>query len=569
MSGTAGLIQRNGRYYFNRAWPKELWPVTGKAPFRRSLKTTDLQQARRARVEAERLFFEEVDKARAKLATLGPQKPALTHTTAEALAAAWFRDWLADAEEMRTPPTGWDYINRRIKDAEDSRDHARHRLRMRRFDHLREGALRMVNAAGYTTDEGASFHHLLAMMGRADVAANEVYIDRLGGDYGTRPSDPFFASAMVAAPTFTGGSVKVQTSALSEAAPPGHTVEDLEAAYRKHKLDHRAPSTQTSYAPVFRLLRDIFGPRKEVAKVTRADARRVFEAIQELPTQIGKNPALIGLTVPEAIKEGKRLGLPRLTATSINGNYMAFLSAIFKWAKREGWIATNPFEGLTVEDTSVAQEKRDAFSDAQLNTIFAAEPWSPPDLSKPIRYWAPLIALFLGMRRGEIAQIKTKDIDVVETFPVIRVRGARLKTDNARRTLPVHQKLIDLGFLTYVEERRQAGGGMLFEGEAPNSRGQWGDPLSDWFNRRLTKLGIAGTKLGMHSFRHNFEDRLREAGLHGTPLGAALAGRTKGTDAEAYGSGFSTRTLAEAVAKIAYPDLILTSSGNPEKPVGN
>ncbi|MFO1240719.1 MAG: hypothetical protein U1E64_10245 [Sphingomonadaceae bacterium] len=54
-----------------------------------------------------------------------------------------------------------------------------------------------------------------------------------------------------------------------------------------------------------------------------------------------------------------------------------------------------------------------------------------------------------------------------------------------------------------------------------------------------------------------WQDRLREAGLHGTAIGQKLAGRTKGGDSsDNYGSGHSTSALAEAVAKIAYPDLI-------------
>ncbi|ARS28731.1 hypothetical protein KC8_15730 [Sphingomonas sp. KC8] len=32
MARTANLIKRNGRWYFNRAFPKDLWPVLGKAP---------------------------------------------------------------------------------------------------------------------------------------------------------------------------------------------------------------------------------------------------------------------------------------------------------------------------------------------------------------------------------------------------------------------------------------------------------------------------------------------------------------------------------------------------------
>src|SRR3546814_1373075 len=58
-------------------------------------------------------------------------------------------------------------------------------------------------------------------------------------------------------------------------------------------------------------------------------------------------------------------------------------------------------------------------------------------------------------------------------------------------------------------------------------REQWAVPLGRWFVRFLKNQGIEGQRLGMHSFRHTFQDRLREAGLPGTPIGQELAGRAK------------------------------------------
>lgn len=78
--------------------------------------------------------------------------------------------------------------------------------------------------------------------------------------------------------------------------------------------------------------------------------------------------------------------------------------------------------------------------------------------------------------------------------------------------------------------------------------------VSRWFAEQVRKEA----EHGLHSFRHNFQDRLREAGLHATALGQELAGRSKGGNtSNNYGSGFPTAMLAEAVAKIAYPGLVL------------
>jgi integrase len=165
------------------------------------------------------------------------------------------------------------------------------------------------------------------------------------------------------------------------------------------------------------------------------------------------------------------------------------------------------------------------------------------------------------MRRSEIAQLLVADVTEIAGHQVILVRaggGKRTKTKNARRMLPVHPELVRLGFLDYVQQRRSAKGTQLWEGEKPNNTDQWGDGFSDWFGRQIKGYNFSGTRLGLHSFRHNFEDALREAELHGTALGAELAGRTKGGDtSNNYGSGYSTRQLAEAMAKIAYPAFVI------------
>lgn len=226
----------------------------------------------------------------------------------------------------------------------------------------------------------------------------------------------------------------------------------------------------------------------------------------------------------------------------------------------------DPLVGLSVIDPVSASDKRDPFTIEQLNTIFGSSPWRPWDASprgRPLYFWGPLIALFSGMRRGEIAQLLVDDIREVAGVTVMLIRsgsGKRLKTANARRMIPVHPEIERLGFLDYIAERRSEKAVQLWEGEQPDSRGKWGDGFSDWFSRLLKDREIVGTKLGLHSFRHNFQDRLREADLHGTALGQELAGRSRGgSTSNNYGSGFSTAALKEAVAKITYPGLVLPS----------
>jgi hypothetical protein len=91
-----------------------------------------------------------------------------------------------------------------------------------------------------------------------------------------------------------------------------------------------------------------------------------------------------------------------------------------------------------------------------------------------------------------------------------------------------------------------------------NSRGQVAAKLGEWFSRHVKQLGLEGRKLGMHSFRHCFEDALRAAELpERTAL--ALARRIEPGSGRIYGDGLNVRQKAEAIAKIRYDGLDLSS----------
>ncbi len=72
-----------------------------------------------------------------------------------------------------------------------------------------------------------------------------------------------------------------------------------------------------------------------------------------------------------------------------------------------------------------------------------------------------MIGRYTGARMNEICQLKAEDI----TKDVIHIRGEQLKTANARRSIPTHPKLIELGILDWVsrclEKHRMCWGAII------------------------------------------------------------------------------------------------------------
>jgi integrase len=405
-------------------------------------------------------------------------------------------------------------------------------------------ALSLASLQGRELKPGGSSHIALCeALHDAEIRASEDALRRMDGDDVPTPAPPALPQQTTDAPPVAGRTL-------------GHLID----AFKADRADKWSKSATNNFVPVERVMREVLGSDLLLSDITRERGRELFETVKRLPKGLGTLPSLRGVSVTEAIE----MGLPGLSPKSINGTYLSNMKAIFKFALQEHWIAAHPMLGLTVHDPVHDADKRDPFTAGQLQKLFSAAPWSPRDEAprgKPLHYWGPLIALFLGMRRGEIAQLLVSDIVEVAGVSVILIKsggGRRVKTKNSRRMLPVHPELIRLGFLRYVGQRRKARGGQLWEGEVPNGNDQWGDGFSDWFLRLLNGNSISGNRLGLHSLRHNFQDALREAELHGTGIGQELAGRAGGGDtSNNYGSRYSTRQLADAVAKVAYPGLVI------------
>ncbi len=550
MANKADLIRRNSRWYFNKAYPKDLWPVTGKSPFRISLKTDSLEVAIRARPEAERLYWAKVDALRAEHKGTEPRQ--LTEIESMGIVARWFREEdaerTAELEDSRSPLMD---IDGALEELEELDIAAREAIAESNYHGVQPLADKLVQEAGFTFDPRpkASKRLMAALLrGRRELLLMER--SRLLGDYAVQPKDPLLQS-ILANPT--------------QSASKQHTLKEMTDSYVADNEGWSVATLKGTVAP-FRILHEFFGEDRNPATITRDEGRALYAAVRGLPTNYTKRKALKGLTLVEAVAKGQELGLPTLLAKTVNDTYMTFISGAFRWAVQEGWTTLNPVDGLSMVDEVAAEDKRDPFTVDQINTLFRSGPWGGPTVDReidPLRYWGPLVALFQGMRRGEIAQLHVADVEELDGQPVIHVRpsadGKRVKSAAGRRVLPVHPELVKLGFLSYVDRQRTAGHKQLFPNEVPNKSGHWGDPLGKWFSRHVEALGFEGARLGMHSFRHNFEDALRAAGLHGTPIGQELAGRAK-TDrvSGAYGSGrFPVAKLKEAIESVGYPEVSL------------
>ena len=315
------------------------------------------------------------------------------------------------------------------------------------------------------------------------------------------------------------------------------------------------------YEVVLRMLGEFVPPHTPARDVTRDHCRQVAALLKRMPANASKKPEFRSLRPLEAAAEAERLVVPPMSPTTAN-SYISKMSALFKWAAREGFVPQNPAEKLMLPEGTHKRDARLPFSSDQLNQILEADLYKEPRGRWDHRQWVFLLGLFMGLRLNEACTLECADVVVREGVDVVLVQPdeqgvKKLKTRAARRTVPLHPVLTDLGFLDFARQQRDAGHARLFPSLKPDRRGYYSDAFQKWFGRHLKKIGADAPRTTFHSTRHNFRDALREAGV-GRDAVLALGGWSAGGIEEVYGGGLRPATLAEAVAKVGYPGLDLS-----------
>ncbi|MBO5038967.1 MAG: site-specific integrase [Alphaproteobacteria bacterium] len=182
---------------------------------------------------------------------------------------------------------------------------------------------------------------------------------------------------------------------------------------------------------------------------------------------------------------------------------------------------------LLKEKMSIGSKPRDEylpFSTEELVKIFDIE--NPVFQRHPNIFWACMIALFCGARTNGATTLRYKDIitengiicfdfkiDDEDKNDVIK----RLKTNATVRKVPIHSKLIELGFLDYIERHRKKNKNNFLFPRVLTKNGTYNVHFMRPLFEYLKKIGIKKDRWkAFHSFRTNINKALRDCGVDET-----------------------------------------------------
>ncbi|PST22268.1 hypothetical protein C7U60_13660 [Mesorhizobium plurifarium] len=101
------------------------------------------------------------------------------------------------------------------------------------------------------------------------------------------------------------------------------------------------------------------------------------------------------------------------------------------------------------------------------------------------------------------------------------------------------------------QEQKKRGTERLFPDLRRDSRGYYSDGFQKWFSRLLEKQSASEERTSFHSFRHNWRDAMRNAGVPQERVRLIGGWKRTATD-EQYGSNLPLQEVRKEIAKITY-----------------
>jgi len=319
--------------------------------------------------------------------------------------------------------------------------------------------------------------------------------------------------------------------------------------------------TASGYRQFVQLFIDTMGD-VPVTSVTPAMAVQWRDKLLEYPKNKTKVKAYRDCTPKQLLS----MSIPPehcLSKATVN-NHLVHLSTVFGDLVRLQTIPINPFTGHELKTT---QQSYNQFTPSDLELIFTSPMYDiESDYFKDgtrtaAHWWLLPLALHSGARSAELVQLKLADMAVIDgilTANIVedKATGQRVKTASSVRSIPIHPRLLELGFSEYLETLKEAGADRVLEGIGIGGQ-KPGQRAGDWFNRyRQAYLpNFKAEKKTLHSTRGTFYSAAyNDAGMETRYL-KQIVGHSEADELGAgthYNKGASMEKLYSEIGKVGY-----------------
>ncbi len=244
------------------------------------------------------------------------------------------------------------------------------------------------------------------------------------------------------------------------------------------------------------------------------------------------------------LAEKDEKGEPARGAGTVRETYLAALKVVLGFGVENGELAANVAKEVTVRAPKKVRLREPQFSNDEAATILrAALAPQPGDIApehRLARRWVPWLCAYTGARVNEMTQLRAQDVRKVEGVWTLRITPeAGSVKNNQARVVPLHEHLIEQGFLAVAEAKEE---GPLFYDPARGRGGKDANPHHKKMGERLAawvrKIGVDDPNVQPnHAWRHLFKAISRRPGCRMDPHAvSAITGHAHSAEGDKYGA---------------------------------
>ena len=263
--------------------------------------------------------------------------------------------------------------------------------------------------------------------------------------------------------------------------------------------------------------------------ITQNDMKEFVKILEYLPNKNEYNDLYENHTYKDIFDLYEETKWEKNSLSTVN-NKIIRVSAFLNWCVEDEYLDMNR---LANKKTKIINKKkakkweRQSYTSEDLDRLFKSS-WYTSKLvlnlkEHPDKIFAPLLGLYQGFRVNELCSLYIKDIITVKNISCINIEedepDKHIKGDATERIVPIHPKLIELGFLEFVAYQKKQGYKRIFQNLYYTVGKGYGQAFSKKFNNRnfkrefideeLLKIGAKKRK-DFHSFRHTFTENLKD-----------------------------------------------------------
>lgn len=288
---------------------------------------------------------------------------------------------------------------------------------------------------------------------------------------------------------------------IVESQPPAEaekvlTLSDAWAMYKDEKGRNWTKSISMANERYMEVLLTVLGKKTDVTAITKQDIKQVMEVVENLPKRVVQ--PYRSMTIQQLI-QCDDVPPDDLVGVEAIHKHLKLYKSLFKTFLKENKdiLSKSPTDGVVA---APSKARFGAYSATEMKKFVRWAIKQPDNWQK----WITLLLAYTGARRGEIAKLEKSQIKFDEDSQrhyFLIAEGGQGKTENATRQVVIHPKLIEWGFMDYVDRQWKE---RIFSEVAGTNMTKIGKMFADLRDQLVIPyLDDYGQRRLLHSIRHS------------------------------------------------------------------